>query len=105
MSAAHLDPAHLADAGQAAASLFALDDDRAVPGTDYTVDLQGAVHGYDGAHTDAAPRPLFSLAPGLLKRPLYARLCRCWTTTPPKWACQSPHPQLSWRKKARSWMR
>lgn len=67
-----LDPTQLADVGLAAASLFALDDDRAVAGTDYSVDLQGAVHGYDGAHTDAAPRPLFRVAPELLRRPLYA---------------------------------
>ena len=62
------DPAHLADLAAAGAALFQLDDDRAVCGRDYQINLQGVVHGYDGAVRDAAPGPLFALSPDLLRR-------------------------------------
>lgn len=67
-----VDPAHLADLSAAATALFSLDDNAAVAGRHYQLDLQAAVRGFDGAGDDAAGRPLFARVDGaIFARPTY----------------------------------
>lgn len=82
-------PADLADLGRAASSLFALDDNRAVPGVDYSLDLQSPVSTFGGGGGNnnnsssngggrgpvdrSASRLFATAAPSLWARPTFKR--------------------------------